>query len=168
MNYDNTDLDNIEYDMIVSQIEELSSKLIQFQSNEMINTRQQINKIQEILSSTNFALTWRNITNAIEHELYLKIAISISMIIQKYNITDDAIHSGTKGIEFILEKVKESGSLDVDIEEIEFIRNLVDRAKVFKPQKAITRNLQPISNPNGMYLTFEKSLLYKALPRSIF
>lgn len=90
MKYDEKDLDNIEYDMILSQMEKLALQLSKLSYNNTSNNNnhesnpsEQIAKIRDILLSsdpasvdvTNFSLKWRHITNAIQQELYLKLAI---------------------------------------------------------------------------------------------
>ena len=152
---------------ILKQIEELSSQLSQSLPNDL---NQHSHSIDQIMKSANheitdmvklspeelhnnndigirkFELRWRHITSAIQEELYLDLAISISTIVQENNISDEAIYythaqehedKSKKGIEFILEKVKLNAKLNVDVDEIQYIRNLIKRAKSFKPQTAL-------------------------------
>ena len=120
------------------------------QEQESSNPMQEIDTIRDILLSAkatlsqdinNFVLKWHNITNAIQKELYWKMATEIWKIIQQNDIKKEAIYytqkeekedERKKGLEYILEKVKKT--MDVDINEIEFIRDIVKRAKAFKPQ----------------------------------
>ena len=60
-------------------------------------------------------LTWSEITNAIEHELYPRIAHEISNIIKKHDIKNRAIYyteseekgdETKQGIEFIIDQIK--------------------------------------------------------------
>ena len=86
--------------------------------------------------SNSFILTWDHICNAINHELYEKIAIETTKIIQQNNIPQRAIVYSPKfeaenedklGLEFILNALKES-KLEIDGDEMQYIRQLHQRA----------------------------------------
>ena len=135
--YMNNNDEEKEYQNILAQIEKLSSRLKTLPTNNPYYQQ----AIDHKLSSKQWTLTWRNITNAIDKELYLQIAIKMSQIIQVNDIKDKAINYTSKqeqndekkkGIEFILNDLKLK--MDVDIDEIEFIRDIIKRAKAFQLQ----------------------------------
>ena len=76
--------------------------------------------------------------------MLLLIAASVSTIIQDNSIPDEAIYYSVKeqeedaakqGIGFILNKLKTT--MDIDVNAIQFIRDIIQRAKSFKPQTAM-------------------------------
>ena len=87
---------------------------------------------------TKFKISWINICNCIQHEMYPKVASAVRQFINNHSnhnedekslidLYDLSVESETKLIDFLKTKTK------LPLEERTYLRQLIQRARSFKP-----------------------------------
>ena len=88
-----------------------------------VDTLNAIQRLLDLKGNNTFCLTWKHIANALNHELYDEISSAFMLIVNGPKRFEE--------IEDLLEALKTEKHIDQN--EINYIKQLINRAKLFYP-----------------------------------